>query len=524
MNWETTVMTPSSSGAPNSGRVPGSEASGAPSPTLARISGERDLLDHRLRSVRDPGDTMIDVEILGAAREVTGSRHLVRTSRATVLLDCGLFQGHRAEANARNRDLGFDPATVDAVVLSHAHLDHAGALPVLCRHYHGPIHTTPPTLELCGPLLEDAARIQQADARHIAKLVARGVDVQPVVPLYDLDDVAVALTRLEGVRYHHPHPIAPGVTLTFLDAGHVLGSAITVLDLEDGDAKVRLAFTGDLGRRSALSPHDPDVPEGIHALISESTYGDRVHRPVAETRAELARVVARTLQRGGKVIIPSFALERAQEIIYTLKQLRAEDQVRSQVPVYLDSPLATRLTGVFRRFPESYGRAALDLLHIGDSPFDFDGLHYVTEVEDSIAIDQAPGPAVIIAGSGMCEGGRVLHHLRATIHDPRNTIVLVGFQAEHTLGRRIAERRPQVRIFGLMHELHAEVVVLDGFSAHADQAGLVGFAEAVRARGPLREIVLVHGEPVAQDALAAQLGARGFASVRSPARGTRLSL
>ncbi|MCE9575393.1 MAG: MBL fold metallo-hydrolase [Deltaproteobacteria bacterium] len=467
----------------------------------------------------------IELEILGAARGVTGSRHLVRTSKATVLLDCGLFQGHRAEANARNRHLGFDPSTIDAVVLSHAHLDHSGALPILCHQgYHGPIHTTPATLDLCGPLLEDAAALQQADARHIASLIARGVDLQPVVALYDHDDVAATLARLEGVRYHRPHVIAPGVELTLLDAGHVLGSAIVVLDLDDDGEHVRLAFTGDLGRRQALHTLDPDLPERVHVLVSESTYGDRLHRPIAESRDELARAVARTVRRGGKVIIPSFALERAQEVVYTLKQLRAEDRVGPPVPVYLDSPLATRLTNVFRRYPGSYGQAALDLLHVGDSPFDFEGLRYVTDAEDSKAVGETPGPAVIIAGSGMCEGGRVLHHLRTTISDPKNTIIMVGFQAEHTLGRRIAERRKEVRIFGLMHDLHAEVVVLDGFSAHADQQGLLDFAEAVRARGPLRQVVLVHGEPAAEDALAAELGKRGFPQVAAPERGARIRI
>lgn len=466
---------------------------------------------------------MIELSFLGGARTVTGSKHLIRTSRATVLLECGLFQGHRSEANRRNRSLPVDARALDAVVLSHAHLDHAGALPVLARHgYRGPIYATPATRDLCAPMLDDAASIQDADARHIARLIARGVDLEPVVPLYDHDDVVAALELMVGLPYHRRHAIAPGVTLTLLDAGHVLGSAIVVLDVEDGGVPIRIAFTGDLGRPGMPILRDPEVPDGVEALITESTYGDRRHVPIDASHDALAAVVARTAARGGKLVIPAFALERAQEIVYALGRLRARGAIPA-LPVHVDSPLATRLTDVFRLHPDCYDREAFARLSVG-SPFEFDGLRYVTDVEDSKAIDQAPEPAIVIAGSGMCEGGRVLHHLRALIADPRNTIAIVGFQAEHTLGRRIAERRPQVKIFGMMHELHAEVVVFDGFSAHADQAGLVEFAEAVRRRGALRRVLLVHGEPPAQDALARALAARGFPEVQAPAHGDRIVL
>jgi metallo-beta-lactamase family protein len=469
---------------------------------------------------------MIELEFLGGAAMVTGSKHLVRTSRATVLLDCGLFQGHRAEANRRNRSLPIDTATLDAVVLSHAHLDHSGALPVLARHgYAGPIYATPATRDLCAPMLEDAASIQLADARHIDRLIARGVDLDPVTPLYDRDDAVAALKLMIGLPYHRRHTIAPGVDLTFLDAGHVLGSAIAVLDIEDDGTKVRIAFTGDLGRPNMPILRDPEIPERVDFLITESTYGDRRHAPIAESQDALARAVSRTAARGGKLVIPSFALERAQEIIVALGQLRQRGAVPA-LPIYVDSPLATRLTDVFRLHPDCYDRETFEQLQAG-SLFEFDGLRYVADVEASKAIDASPGPAIVIAGSGMCEGGRVLHHLRALISDPRNTIAIVGFQAEHTLGRRIAERRPQVKIFGLMHELHAEVVVFHGFSAHADQLGLIEFCEAVRQRqgaGTVRKIVLVHGEPAAQTALAKQLVARGFPDVMSPGLGERIEL
>jgi metallo-beta-lactamase family protein len=469
---------------------------------------------------------MIELSFLGGAATVTGSKHLVRTSRATVLLECGLFQGHRAEANQRNRSLPIDAASLDAVVLSHAHLDHSGALPVLARHgYSGPIYATPATRDLCAPMLDDAASIQLSDARHIDRLIARGVDLDPVTPLYDHDDVVTALALMIGLPYHRRQTIAPGVELSFLDAGHVLGSAIVVLDIDDGGARVRIAFTGDLGRPNMPILRDPEIPARVDYLITESTYGDRLHDPIAQSHDALAALVSRTAERGGKVVIPTFALERAQEIILALGRLRSRGAV-PVLPIYVDSPLATKLTDVFRLHPDCYDRDTFAQLQTG-SLFEFDGLHYVTDVEASKAIDTMAGPAIVIAGSGMCEGGRVLHHLRALISDPRNAIAIVGFQAAHTLGRRIAERRPQVKIFGLMHELHAEVVVFDGFSAHADQAGLIEFADAVRRRqgpGALRGVFLVHGEPPAQAVLTAQLVARGFTRVTSPAQGDRIEL
>jgi metallo-beta-lactamase family protein len=459
----------------------------------------------------------IEVQFLGAAQTVTGSRHLVRTPAATLLLDCGLFQGHRAESRKRNLELGLDSTSVDAVVLSHAHIDHSGALPLLCKQgYSGPIYATPATRDLCAVMLQDAAMIQAADARYLNRAIERDhLDAEPIEPLYDQSDAARAIEQFLSISYHRRQAIAPGVWLQFFDAGHVLGSAIVMLEIEDEGQMKRLVFSGDLGRKGLPILRDPEVPDGATALILESTYGDRTHPPLAEMDQQLANIVQRTAARGGKVIIPSFALERAQQLIFSIKKLRRAGQIPN-LPVYIDSPLTANITQVFRLHPECYDRELRQVLASGDSPFEFDGLHFTDTPEESRAIDARNEPCIIISASGMCEAGRVLHHLKANIEDPRNSVVIVGFQAQHTLGRRLVERRPRVRIFGVERRLQAEVAVLNGFSAHADRDDLLQFANAVRDRGSLGPIALVHGEPRPLAALRGSLEAAGFEHVRTP--------
>lgn len=467
----------------------------------------------------------MELEFVGAAQTVTGSKHLVRTAHATVLLDCGLFQGHRRESIQKNQDLGLNPRKVDVVVLSHAHIDHSGALPILVKHgFDGPIYCTSATRDLCAAMLADAAMIQQADARYINQLIERGEsDMERVEPLYTEKDVLAVLERMISIPYRRALPIAPGVRLSFLDAGHVLGSAITVLDVEEHGKHQRLVFTGDLGRRRMPILNDPEVCDDATVLITESTYGDRTHKPIEEMDDELAEVIARVTGRGGKVVIPSFALERAQELVYALKALKNAGRL-PKVPVYVDSPLTVKITDVFKLHPEVMDEEARDLLQGRDSPFEFDELRYIAHREDSKAISASSEPAIVISASGMCEAGRILHHLRATVSDPKNAVLIVGYQAPHTLGRRLVEGRSSVKIFGVEVPRRAEVVVLNGFSAHADQTDLLEYTEATKERGKLERVVLVHGDPKPQQVLSGLLRDRGFDKVAAPAAGDRLAI
>ncbi len=449
------------------------------------------------------------LQFQGAAREVTGSAHLIHLDGRTILLDCGLFQGRRAEVHARNRKLPYAVDRIDAVVLSHAHIDHAGRLPFLVKEgYRGAIHATSATRDLCEVMLADSAHIQEKDAdflRRHRKEVAE--------PLYALRDVSTTLTQMVPHRYDQRFEVLPGVHARFTDAGHILGSASVELEWTEGGVTRRLGFSGDIGRSGLPIIRDPEPVRDVDWLIMESTYGDRDHTSVEGARDDLARVVRETVARGGRVLIPAFAVGRTQELLYDLHELSHAGRI-PKVPVVIDSPLATEATEVFRDNTRDFDRSeAMVQQHGADltALFDFDQLRFTPEVEHSKAMMRSPGPMIVIAASGMAESGRILHHLAHSAPDPRSTVLIVGFQAQHTLGRRIVERQPMLRVFGEEVPLRAQVEVLSGYSAHADRGELRRWLDAVRRTSPrLADVFLVHGEREAQDAFVQALARQGI--------------
>jgi metallo-beta-lactamase family protein len=460
----------------------------------------------------------MDVTFAGAAREVTGSCHVVRVGGRTILLDCGMFQGRRRETRERNARLPVPAGEIDAVVLSHAHIDHTGRLPLLVRAgYDGPVYATAATRDLCAIMLRDSANIQEQDARFLAR---RGREA--VEPLYEAADATRALGLMIGLPYRRWFDVVPGVRARYTDAGHILGSASVTLDCTEGGTTRRLAFSGDIGRSGLAIIRDPEPPEGADLVIMESTYGNRDHESVEGARERLGQIVRETAARGGKLFVPSFAVGRAQELVYDLHALHRQGAI-PEIPIFVDSPLAIDATTVFEMHPEAFDRAE-DLVRQVPRLFRFPLVHYTRDASESKALNEQRGPMVVIAASGMVESGRILHHLLHGADDHRNTILIVGFQAEHTLGRRIVERRPTLRIFGDEVPLRARVEVLNGYSAHADRTELARWLDAVRAASPaLARVYLVHGEPAAQDAFAAATGARGY-DVACPEPGARVAL
>jgi metallo-beta-lactamase family protein len=458
------------------------------------------------------------VHFFGGVDTVTGSRHLVESNGARVLFDCGLFQGHRTEAREINGRFQFDPTSLDAAVISHAHIDHCGNLPTLVRGgFGGPIHATSATTDLCGIMLRDAAHIQEQDAAYLNQKTNRK-GLEPVEPFFTVQDAEKTLSLFRGHRYGEDTGLAPGLAVRFADAGHILGAAIVVFTAANNGHTARLAFATDLGREDLPLIRDPQTVADIDVLVIESTYGDRLHDPATRADDDLCEVINRTIGRGGKVLIPSFILERAQEVIYHLHGLVRDGRI-PRVPVYVDSPMANAVAAVFEKnheyldpeFQSSRG-------HI-TSVMRPQWLRYVGSVEESKSVTASSDPCIVIAGSGMCEHGRILHHLKHGIEDRRNTIAFVGFQAGSTLGRRLVDGETKVRIFGDWFERRAEVVQLNAFSAHADKDELVEYVERVRPK----RVYLVHGEPDQRRALAEALKAKGF-DVYQPLKGNVASV
>ncbi len=463
----------------------------------------------------------MQITFAGAAREVTGSCHILRINGKTVLLDCGMFQGRRREAGQKNRELPLPVDQIDAVVLSHAHIDHSGRLPLLtARGYRGPIYCTPATRDLCAIMLADSAHIQEQDARFLTR---RKQEV--ATPLYGMRDATMALDRMISLAYDTPFDVVPGVRATFVDAGHILGSASVVLDCTVNGATKRIVFSGDVGRRGLPIIRDPHPPHGADVVLLESTYGNRDHPTVAGARDELARIITETAKRGGKVLVPAFAVGRTQELVYDLHILVRDGQIPG-IPIYVDSPLAIDATTVYAMHPEVFDPSE-DLVHRVEDLFHYSQISYTREASESKALNTKHGPMVIIAASGMMEAGRILHHLAHNASDPRNTILVVGFQAEHTLGRRIVDRSPTIKVFNEEMPLRAQVEVLGSYSAHGDRHELQSWVDAVRAGNGERgapEVYLVHGEPDAQDAFAGQLRGAGYGHVHTPERNATVTL
>jgi len=522
----------------------------------------------------------MNVTFYGAVREVTGSMHLLTTDEDRVILDCGLFQGRRKETAEKNRVIPFDPRMLTNIVLSHAHIDHSGRIPMITRQdFAGRIICTRATAAASEYLLRDSAHIQESDANYLNYKAARNAlagkrssrkggsrkdrdmrkilkkdrhdlnleainevidryHLEKVEPLYSIADADQSLKVFDGYPYRHTISVGKNLTCTFYDAGHILGSAFTMIHARGNSRDLSVCYTGDIGRFDKPIIKDPTLnfseeDRQIDLLIMESTYGDRLHEPVQDLKPQLKNVLVETHRRGGSIIIPAFAYGRTQELIYTLHELYDENEV-PRLPIYVDSPLATNITRVFAEHPEVYDQETHDtFLKRGKNPFSLDKIHFVESVEESIALNQETRPHIVLSASGMCEAGRILHHLRYKIHNDRNTVLMVGYQAQNTLGRRILElglkydeagrkgAPPTVRFLNKEYPLKAHVVKLGGFSAHADKNEMLRFLKKSNLK--IKKIALVHGEEDQILAFAGVLKEEGF-SVVVPKRGETLEI
>jgi metallo-beta-lactamase family protein len=465
----------------------------------------------------------MQLKFCGGARTVTGSQHLLSVNGSHLLLECGLFQGRRAEAYEKNQQFAYDPAGLDAVLLSHAHIDHSGNLPSLvARGYTGPICATSATVALCQLMLRDSAYLQERDIEWVNKIRRRRGE--PLAePLYGIEDAEQALGQFVGYQYDQPRQVAPGVQATFRDAGHILGSAGILLEIQSNGRKLRLGFSGDIGRPGMPVLRDPQPLQDLDALIMESTYGNRRHSPPGDVAEELALAIRDTAAAGGRIIIPAFAVGRTQSLVYELHKLFDQGRI-PDIPVFVDSPLAANATEVFRLHPECFDRQTYRLfLQDHRDPFGFDRLRYVRTVEESKKLNELKYPHVVISASGMAEGGRILHHLKNNLDGHRNLVLLVGYAARDTLARRLMDGEKMVRIFGEEYPVRCRVKVMDAFSAHADRRELLDYL-AFNRPDQLRRIFLVHGELEQAQSFRDALRSQGYPEVHIPEPGEVFSL
>ena len=461
---------------------------------------------------------MLKIQFFGAAQTVTGSMHLLQVNGKKILLDCGLYQGRRKEAYEINKNFPFDPSGIDIMLLSHAHIDHSGNIPNLVKNgFKGHIYTTSATVDLCQVMLRDSAYLQERDVKFVNKKRVKQNKV-PFEPLYSEEDAEKAMQNFIGIQYDKTLEIAPGVNAIFRDAGHILGSAGIVLEIRENGKFSRLGFSGDIGRPDMPVIRDPNILQNLDILIMESTYGNRLHPITPEVEEEVAVVINKTIQRGGKIIIPAFAVGRTQLLVYVLHKLFDQNRI-PQFPIFVDSPLAVNTTEVFRMHPECFDRETYRVFISNyEDPFGFNRLTYIRDVEKSKELNNFKNPCMIISASGMAEGGRILHHLANNIENPNNLILFVGYAAQETLARKIMDGADEVNILGNSYKVKSKIEKMDYFSAHADQKGLLDYLKFSPPE-KLKNIFIVHGEEEQSLPLKGKIIGKGYRSVYFPKKG-----